>query len=77
MYFFFFFKEINGWDFPNGPVVKNLPCNVRDTGWTPGQVTKLSQAAENVNRCAATKESVCLNKRSPRGNKDPRATAKT
>ena len=24
------------WDFPGGSVVKNLPANTRDTGWSPG-----------------------------------------
>ena len=24
------------WGFPGGPVVKNLPCNARDTGSIPG-----------------------------------------
>ena len=24
------------WDFPGGAVVKNLPANAGDTGWSPG-----------------------------------------
>ena len=24
------------WDFPGGPVVKNLPCDARDTAFIPG-----------------------------------------
>ena len=30
------FKEESAWDFPSGPVVKHLPCNVRDTGSISG-----------------------------------------
>ena len=30
-----------GWDFLVGPVVKNLPCNVRDAGLIPSQGTKI------------------------------------
>ena len=29
-------KRNYGSGFPGGPVVKNLPCNARDTGLTPG-----------------------------------------
>ena len=29
-------EEAVGWGFSGGPVVKNLPCNVRDTGSVPG-----------------------------------------
>ena len=25
------------WDFPDGPVVKNLPCNAEDSGLISGQ----------------------------------------
>ena len=28
------------WDFPSGPVVKNLPSNAGDTSYTPGQETR-------------------------------------
>ena len=27
---------MKSWDFPGGPVVKNLPANARDTGSIPG-----------------------------------------
>ena len=33
-------------DFPGGPVVKNLPCNARDTGLIPGQRTPKSHMPE-------------------------------
>ena len=29
-------KEVNGWDFPGDPVVKNPPANARDTCAIPG-----------------------------------------
>ena len=44
------------WDFPGGPVVKNLPSNARDTGSIPGWGTKISHAAGQLSTCAATKE---------------------
>ena len=31
-------------DFPDGPVVKNLPCNAGDVGLIPGQGTKIPHA---------------------------------
>ena len=31
-------------DFPRGPVIKNLPSNVRDMGLIPGQTTRILQA---------------------------------
>ena len=35
------------WDFPGGPVVKNLPYRAGDTGSIPGQGTKIPHAAGN------------------------------
>ena len=35
----------NSRDFPGGLMVKNLPCNARNTGWIPGQKTKVPHAA--------------------------------
>ena len=40
-------KSVAG-DFPGGPVVKNLPCNVRDTGLIPGQGTKIPHTTEET-----------------------------
>ena len=34
------FKYVN-WDFPGGPVVKNLPSNAGDAGSNPGWRTKI------------------------------------
>ena len=39
------YKELeNGGDFPDGPVVKNLPCNLWDWGLIPGQGIKIQYA---------------------------------
>ena len=34
-------KKVPSWDFPGGPVVKNLPYNAGDMGSIPGQGTKI------------------------------------
>ena len=47
-------KSVAG-DFPGGPVVKNLPCNVRDTGLIPGQGTKIPHTMELTLRASTTK----------------------
>ena len=39
-------KEGRRRDFPGDPVVKNLPCNARDTVSIPGWGTKIPHAAE-------------------------------
>ena len=36
--------KMKGWDFPSGPVVKNLPSNAGDMGLIPGQGTKMPYA---------------------------------
>ena len=33
------------WVFPDGPVVKSLPCSTRDVGSIPGWGTKIAHAA--------------------------------
>lgn len=40
--------KINYRDFPGGRVVKNLPCNVGDTGSTSGRGTKIPRAMEQL-----------------------------
>ena len=40
--------------FPHGPVVKNLSCNVEDTGSIPDQGTKTPHVAERISPLAAT-----------------------
>ena len=37
------------WDFPSGPVVKNLPCNAGNMGLMPGLRTKIPHAAGQAN----------------------------
>ena len=51
-------------DFPGGPVVKNLPCNARNTNSIPGQGTKISHPGEQLSPCLTTKESDHCNERS-------------
>ena len=37
-------KDLEDWDMPGGPVVKNLLSNTGDVGWIPGQGTKIPHA---------------------------------
>ena len=39
-------------------LVKNLPCNARDVGPTPGQGARISHASEQLSPSATTTESV-------------------
>ena len=41
-------------DFPGGPVVKNLPCNLEDTGSILGQETRIPGAAGQLSQYAET-----------------------
>ena len=34
------------WDFPGGPVVKNLPSNAGDVGLIPGQGTEIPHVGQ-------------------------------
>ena len=45
------------WDFPGGPVVKNLPRRAGDTGSIQCQGSKIPGALEQLSLCAATGES--------------------
>ena len=38
-------KKESLWDFPGGPVVKNLPCKAGYVGLIPGQGTKIPHGA--------------------------------
>ena len=49
------YKELL-WDFPGGPVVKNLPSNAGNTGLIPGWGTKIPRAMGQLSRHAITKE---------------------
>ena len=40
-------------DLPDGPMVKNLPCNAKDMGSIFGWGTKIPQVAEQLSLSAA------------------------
>ena len=61
------------WDFPGGPVVKNLPCNAGDAGLLPGQRTKIPHAAGQLSPHATTTELPRLNWSPRRKLQSPRA----
>ena len=48
-------KEFSERDFPGSLVVKNLPSNAGDMGWTPGWGTEIPCAAGQLSLCAATR----------------------
>ena len=50
------FKNIDSWDFPRGPVVKNPSCNAGDTGSIPGWGTKIPHAVGQLSPRATTTE---------------------
>ena len=53
--------KIYSWDFPGGPVVKNLPYNTGDASSIPGQGTKIPHAAGQLSPRGTTTELACLN----------------
>ena len=44
-------EKIHYWDFPGGPVVKNLPSNGGDNGSIPGGQTKVPHASGQLSLC--------------------------
>jgi len=52
-------------DFPGGPLVKNPPCNARDTGSIPSWGTKIPHVVEKLSPCTATRESLALQGKIP------------
>ena len=46
--------------FPGGPVVKNPPCNARDTGWIPGWGIKIPHASEQLLSLRRTESVHCV-----------------
>ena len=58
------FKIRFSWDFPGGPVVKNLPSSAGDVGLIPGQGTKIPHAMGQLSPHAASTEPVRHNERS-------------
>ena len=47
------------WDFPGGPVVRNLPANAGDMGLIPGLGAKIPHAERQLSPCAPTTEPTC------------------
>ena len=50
--------KIGSRDFPGGPVVKKLLCNLGDVGLIPGWGRKIPHAGEQLSPCAAATEPV-------------------
>ena len=50
------FRTVDAWDFPGGPVVKNLPSNTEDTGSIPGWETMIPHAVGQLSPCTSTME---------------------
>ena len=46
------------WEFPIGPVVKNLPSDAEGEGSTPSWEAKIPHAVEQLRQCVATRESM-------------------
>ena len=58
-------QDSSYWDFPGGPVVKNLPSNTGDEVSIPGRGTKIPHAVGQLSLRATTREKpACLNERS-------------
>ena len=51
------------WDFPGGPVVKNLSSNAVDAGLIPGRGTKIPHAVGQLSPRTTTTEFASLNER--------------
>ena len=49
-------RQLNWWDFPGSPVVKNLPSNARDANSSPGRGTRIPHAARELSPPTATKD---------------------
>ena len=68
-------KYTSDWDFPTGPVVKNLPTNAKDTGSTPAWGTKIPHATEQQSpyyrACESQLVSLLATKDPTRHNKCP------
>ena len=58
-------NEESQWDFPGGPVVRNLPSNAKDTGLTPCQGPKVPHAAGQLSPHATTTETEHSEAREP------------
>ena len=56
IYCSFNLKKTTDWEFPSGPVVKNLPFNAGNTGSIPGLETKIPHAPEKLTSSATNRE---------------------
>ena len=54
------------WDFPGGPVVKNLPSNAGDVGLIPGQETKISHASGQLSLHTTTRKKPVHHNKEPK-----------
>ena len=54
-------KEGQTWDFPSGPLIKNLPCNAGDAGSIPGLGSKTPHCC-----CLVAKLRLTLQPHAPR-----------
>ena len=52
-------------DVPDGPVVKNPPCNAGDAGLIPDWGSKIPYASEQLSLSAASTEPTCLKAHTP------------
>ena len=65
-----------GWDFPGGPVVKNLPSSAGDAASIPGWGTKIPHATGQLSLRAATTEPTHSGARAPQLERSLSATMK-
>ena len=70
------FSKSKIWDFPGGPVVKNLPSSGGDVGLIPGWGTKIPHATGQLNPCDTTTEPACPRPHVPHLVRSPLATMK-
>ena len=53
-------QQMNGWDFPDGPVIKNPCSNAGDMSSIPGWGTKIPYTTGQVSPCTTTREASIL-----------------
>ena len=54
-------NKAEGWDYPGGPVVKNLPSTAGDVGLIPGQGTKILYVAGQLSHMLQLEKSQLCN----------------
>jgi len=60
-------------DFHGGPVVRNPPSNTGDTGWIPGQGTKVRHTMQQLSLHATTTEPMHCGAHRPQEERSPDA----